>query len=450
MSKLKFVKDGFKNILKGLGTDKDPRNARTFSKGMLINQQIANDLYVYNWLAAKGVNIPIDDATRKWRSLQIPDADKKKEIEELMKDFDVKGKISLAAKWARVFGGSAIVIIIEGEDPKEPLNIDAIRPGSLKNFIVLDRYNIFPEQINRQILSDNFGNPEYYTVIREGEKIHHSRVIRFLGEKPTVLEAERNNFWGVSIFTRTWDSIADSGTMTQAIGNLVSEASVDVFKIAGLNGMVADGDDNLVVKRLQIMNQMKSVVNGCVLDAEDDYEKKATTFTTLPDIDDRYMQKVAGSFDIPLTRFLGISPSGLNATGDSDMANYDDNVSSIQENDFRPKIDIMDSVIIASAQVEPFEYEFKPLRQLSEKDQAEVNTKNSAVDKTYWEMDVLRTSDILAQIAERKTYTAITAQRVEEELAQEEIDFEEENEEENSISSEEPEELGVEVPEGAE
>ena len=377
----KFVKDGFKNVLRGLGdSDKDPRTQTTFVKGKLIDQQIANDLYVYNWIAAKGVNIPVDDATRKWRSLLISDADKKKEIEDKFEEYDIKGKFNLATKWARVFGGAVIIVIIDNEDPVEPLNIETIRPGSLKNFIVLDRYNIIPGIIDRNILSENFGNPEYYQVTREGVHIHHSRIIKFNHEVPTILEAERNQFWGVSIFSKTFDSIADSGTLTQSIGNLVAEASIDVYLINELNSLIAEGNDDVVVNRLKIAHQMKSVVNGIALDKEDGYDKKSPSFAQLPEIDDRFMQKVSGAFDIPLTRFLGISPSGLNATGDSDMMNYYDNISALQENYFRPKLDIIDKVIAASEGIELFKYEFRPLQQVSELEKADIDLKNAQRD----------------------------------------------------------------------
>lgn len=432
MGKLKNITDGFKNIIKGLGTEKDPRMSTTFSRGKIITQQTANDLYVYNWIAAKGVNIPIDDATKKWRSLLIPDAEEKKVVEQKMLDFDVKGKISTASKWARVFGGAVIIIVIDGDIQSEPLDIENIRPGTLSNFIVLDRYNVFPSEINRNILSDNFGNPEYYAVVREGEYIHHSRVIRFDGEVSTILESERNNFWGNSIFSKTYEPVADAGTMAQSIGNLVSEASVDVYLLKDLNSLVAEQQDDIVVKRLKLAHEMKSVVNGIALDAEDSYDKKATTFATLPDIDDRFMQKVSGAFDIPLTRFLGISPSGLNATGAADLLNYHDNVQAIQENYIRPKLNIMDSVVIASEGFEPFTYEFKPLQQLSETEQAEVDTKNSQRDQIYLDYDVVKVSDVMANLAENGTYVSIDENRVEEEKANEELDFEESEEDQNS------------------
>jgi phage-related protein (TIGR01555 family) len=420
-----FTSDGFENIIKGLGTSNDPMLATTFTRGRLVTQQIANDLYNYNWIAAKGVDIPIDDATRNWRTLLISDADKRKEIEKIMVEFDVKGKINLASKWARVFGGAVILVMIRDDDPIEPLDIDNIKSGSLQNLIVLDRYNIFPENVNRNILSGNFNFPDYYTVSRAGKKIHHSRIIRFDYSSPTILEMERNNFWSPSIFSKTFESIADSGMITQAIGNLVSEANLDVYKIKELKELVAEGQDEFIIKRLKLLNAMKSVVNGSVLDVEDEYQKITSTFTTLPDIDDRYMQKVSGAFDIPLTRFLGISPSGLNATGTADLLNYYDNINSIQENYFRPKLDVLDKIIISSSfgSDEIFEYEFNPLNKLTELEQAEIESKNKDRDIAYLDAGVIDEYDIMENLADNGVYVAIDDNRIEEERANEELNY---------------------------
>jgi len=421
-----FVKDGFKNIMKGLGTSKDPRTQNFYKMGMRITQATANNLYVYNWLAAKVVDIPIDDATRKWRNLLIPDADKKKEIEAALKEFDVKGKVNLASKWARVFGGAVILVIIENDDPEEQLIVENIKTDSLKNFIVLDRYNIYPDQINRNILSSNFGKPEYYTVARGGQKIHHSRLYKLRGVLSTIMELEQQNYWGNSIFTTLYEPVADSQTVSQSISNLVYESSVDVYRINGLNALVAEGQDDLVVKRLKLAHEMKSIINGIALDKEDEYDKKENTFTQLPQIDDRFIQKVSGASNIPVTRLLGISPAGQNATGEADMLNYYDFVQSLQENDLRPVIDWMDSIILASSNFnDPFEYEFKPLKQLTEIEQSKVDLENAQRDQIYLDQGIIESSDVLSELAEQGTYVSIDENRVEEEKENEELSFEE-------------------------
>ena len=420
-----FVRDGFKNILKGLGTSKDPRENTYYQAGRIIDQQTANALYTYNWLAAKVVNIPIDDATRKWRSLLISDPDKKKEIEDLMAHYGVKSKINTAMKWARVFGGSVIIAVIDGDEQSEPLDVNNIRPGALKQFIVLDRYNIYPGEVDRDITSPNFGQPEYYTVSRSGQLIHHTRVVKFIGDITTIQEFERQNYWGNSIFTRQLDPITDSQVTSQSISDLIYESNVDVYRIAGLNALVAESQDDVVVKRLKIAAKMKSIINGIALDKEDEYDKKTNSFTTLPEIDDRFIQKVAGASDIPVTRLLGISPSGMNATGESDMLNYHDNIQAIQENEIAPRLDWMDRIILASAgYVESFDYEFKPLKQMTEAEMAAVELQRAQRDQVYLDQDIIRPFDVLSQLAENGTYVSIDENRVEAEKELENLELE--------------------------
>jgi len=441
--------DGFKNILKGLGGDKDGRMHRQFVPGINITQQIADNLYAYNWLAAKVVDTPVEDATRKWRNLLIPDPGKKEDIEEVYKKFDIKGKFDQALKWARVFGGAVIVMVVDG-DQEQPLDIDKVRIGQLKNLIVLDRYNITATVTDRNILSINLGQPEFYQVVRNGQKIHHSRVIKFDGQKPTIHQAERNNFWGLSIFTKLWEPISDSQETSDAIANLIYESNVDVYRIAGFNELVATSEE-LAIKRIKIAHKMKSIVNGIVLDREDEYEKKTNTFTTLPDIDDRFIQKVAGASEIPVTRLLGTSPAGQNATGESDMRNYYDSIQALQENIIRPRLDIVDKVVLGSAgYTDEFAYEFKPLQQLTEKEQAEVDFKTAQRDQVYLDQDIITALDVIAQLAERGTYIIIDSSRIEHEKEEAEMELEFAEENENGQSGEEPEGSGKEIPEGAE
>ena len=409
--------DDFKNVIKGLGTSKDPRKQTTYVQGIPMNQELANSLYVYNWLAAKVVNIPVEDATRKWRSLLVQDPEKKLELEQMMKEFDVRSKLSTAAKWSRVFGGSVIIAIIEGQDLEEPLDVETIRPDSLKNFLVLDRYNIYPLETNRNIMDKNFGQPEFYSVSRSGQAVHHSRLYKMIGTRPTIREAEQQNFWGLSIFTKGYDPIQDSQTVSQAISSLIFDANVDVYRIKDLHTLVADGKDDLVVRRLKIAHEMKGYINGIALDKEDEYDKKNNTFTDLPAIDDRFIQKVSGAFDIPVTRLLGTSPAGMNSTGESDMLNYYDNVQSSQENELRPALEWMDSIILANAGYkDDFQFIFNPLKQLTELEQAQFDLNNAQRDQIYLDPGVIQPTDVQAELAENGTYVTINAERVQEEL----------------------------------
>jgi len=430
---IKNLKDGFANVLKGLGTSKDPRMNDIYLPGQPITQQMANDLYTYNWIAAKGIDIPVEDALKKWREFNVEDSEKKDKIEKIYEKFQIKKKVETNFKWSRLFGGSVIVIIIDGEDPEEPLDIDSIKPESLRNFVVLDRYNIFPETINLNILSENYGEPEYYSVVRDnGSRIHHSRVIKTNGSNPTIFELEKNYYWGNSIFDQKWEPVKDCQLVSNSISTLLYEACIDVYKIEGLYEMIAEGEDDLVLKRLKILNEMKSLVNGIVLDTKDSYEKKSTSFTNLADIYNAFKQNVAGSFNIPVTRFWGTSPGGLNATGESDMLNYFDYLLALQTNNIKPVLDRIDAIIFKSELNEkPLPYKFLPLKQLSEEEQANVEAQIKERDLGYFNAGLIEKTDVLSSLAQTGTYSTIDTSRIEEEKEALELEFEEYEEEEN-------------------
>ncbi len=419
---IKFAVDGFKNILKSLGGDKDPRVNNIYVPPIRISQNLANDIYTYNWMAAKCIDIPVDDSTRKWRKLLIEDDKKREQVEEVFKEYDIKGKVNIAMKWARAFGGSAIIFMFNDEDPAFPLNVESIKQDSLSNIIVLDRYNIIANEVNRNILDPNFGQPETYYIARTGDVIHHTRMVVFQGYIPTIYEYEKENYWGLSYFNRGLEPVEQSMQVSNNINTSTYEANIDVYRIEGLNSMVAEGQDDLVVKRLQLASEMKSAVNGIALDKQDEYDKKGNTFTDLANIDDRFIQKVAGCWNIPVTRLMGISPAGQNATGESDMLNYYDNVQSVQENELRPLLNKIDALVMASGfgDKEPLEYKFLPLKQLTEQEQADVDLKNGQRDQIYLDGQVITKVDVISELSQNGTYSNIDANRVEEEKKEEE------------------------------
>lgn len=421
--------DGFENLLKGIGTSKDARIYNNFTKGIRTTQTLANDLYTYNWICGKAVDVPVCDAIQNWRTLLIEDPKKKKEVEEINKLFNLKGKIEQALKWARVFGGAAIIPIIDGEDLSKPLDISKIKKGSLKNLVVLDRYRLQASDVDNNILSDNFGRPNYYQVGSSGQTLHHSRVIRFDGDKPTIYEMERENYWGLSLFTRLWEPISDSQTVSQSISNLIFESNVDVYMIDGLNDLLAEGNDDLAVKRLKLAHEMKSVINGIALDKKDVYDKKTNSFADLANLDDRFMYKVAGAVPMPITRLIGREPAGMSATGEGDEKIYNKSLLSIQNNQISPALDLLDPIIMASAFgiVEYYNYKFNPIQLATPAEQADIDLKRAQLDAIYLADDVVTQIDIKTQLAENKTYVTITSASIEAEANESDVLFPDDN-----------------------
>jgi uncharacterized protein len=412
------ITDGLKNIMKGIGTEKDPRTANRFILPTPIDFNEANNLYSYNWLAGRIVDVPVDEATKKWRQFKIEDAEDAEKIDNAMHKYDVKGKVGTAMKWARVFGGAVIIIIIEGEDPSTPLNVATMRKGSLKNLIVLDRWQVYHDGIVFDLLANNWGKPDYYRVTRDGQKIHHSRVITFQGATTTIQELEKNYYWGLSVFATLREPILDRLAAFSSIGAMIFESSLDVFKIKDFNKLIAEKKDGELIKRLRYANRSKSVLNAIVMDTEDEHDKKFNSFTNLADIMDRYSQDIAGASGIPLTKLLGITPAGLNATGESDMNNYYDMVSAdIQGALAEPALKKLDPIIFKSEldSVEIPKFEFLPLKTVTEKEKSEIELERAQKDQIYMDYDVVNKTDIQKQLHENSTYSALSPERIAEE-----------------------------------
>ncbi|MEA3330620.1 MAG: DUF1073 domain-containing protein [Campylobacterota bacterium] len=402
------AQDSFQNINKDLGTSKDPRQGTFFIRNQKIDNVTANNLYSTNWLASNIVDIPADETIKKWRELNIEDESKLTAFENEEKRLNVKGNFAQALKWADVFGGAVIIMIIEGQDLKDPLL--NIPKGSLKRLITLDRWEITANPLTANILDDNFGKPQSYIHSESGQTIHHSRILKFNGNTPTIREMRENNYWGLSIYEKLLPAITDSMTSSDLINGLLYESNIDVYKLKGLNDLVGDGQDDLATKRIQLAHQLKSTINGIALDSEDGYEKKFATFAGLADIDTMFLQKVSAARKIPITKLLGTSAKGLNATGEGDLKNYYDEIAGIQEREYNPHLDTLDRVMSMSLFGSEIEvpYEFKDLNQLTEKEQADLEVQRSVRDNTYLINGVIDADIALKELNSNKTYGDIT------------------------------------------
>ena len=98
-------------------------------------------------------------------------------------------------------------------------------------------------------------------------------------------------------------------------------------------------------------------------------------FGGLSDIYRECMLDMAGAAEIPATKLFGRSPDGMNATGESDLQNYYDMISSLQERMLRPALDKLLPVMAISCWgmvPEDLRIVFEPVRTMSTKEQMEI------------------------------------------------------------------------------
>jgi phage-related protein (TIGR01555 family) len=346
-----FTLDTLVNFVSGLGTAKDKNTATAYTLVPLTDNQLSMS-YRGDWVARKVVNIPAQDATSKWRSWQATKPQIEK-LEELEKNFSIKRKVKSALVKARLYGGGALVMGFNEGNPAEPLDLERVTAGSLKFVHVVGRTEVQAGNINRDITSEFYGEPENYTVQPLNGSpvtIHPSRVVRFIGAEFPDINMAGGSQWGDSILQALDDAVKNVGLSSSGIAILLQEAKMDVVKIPNFMASISTKEyKDRLMERLSLANTAKGLLNTILMDKEEDWERITTSFAGLPDILKLYLLIACGAADIPATRFIGQSAAGLNATGEGDLRNYYDNIANVQTDDVGPPLTRLDEVLIRSA-----------------------------------------------------------------------------------------------------
>jgi phage-related protein (TIGR01555 family) len=414
------VSDGLENVVAGLGTDRDKMSYSVYGMPRVLTRMELENAYRGSWLSKKIVNAVADDMTREWRHVVFDDDDGESQfaIEQAEKRFALKGKINESLRWARLYGGALLIIGTRDKDLSKPLNVQAIRKGDLRYLHVMDRWRVSPAgSLCMDLDSPNFGMPEYYMLAESSVRVHHSRVLRFNGQKLPYFAWRSNAMWDDSELQHVLDSLTNCDTATRGIATMLFEANVDVVKAEGLADVLARKDgEAILTKRFQIAGMLKSFNRMLLLDGTESYEKKSNSFANLDKIVQQFMVDVSGAADIPMTRLFGQAAGGLNATGDNDVRNYYDMVSGKQETEVRPQLEYLDEVLVRSTlgfMPDDYRFDFNSLWQVSDTEQATIEKTRAERDVAYLNAGVVTEGVVARDLKERGTYRNLTDEDVE-------------------------------------
>lgn len=375
--------DGITNPLLRVG-DFQPN---TFNASFYIprfvsfNRQQLEWLYQGSWLCSLAIDLIAQDMTRQGVTFVADNPEVIDEINTVLDDYLIWDDLCRSIKWARLFGGAVAIMMIDGDDLSQPLT--TVKKGSFRGLYVLDRWqlNQGSEVIND--LGPNFGKPVYYQVIDSqtgldigNKKIHHSRILRFEGRDLPYYLRQAYDGWGASVLESIYPQIKAYDLASSSAAQLISKSYLRYYKVKGLRQILTNS-----VAREGFLKQMDHTrmfqnIEGLTLgDSEDDFQTFSYSFAGLADILMQFGQQVSGGLGIPLVRLFGQSPAGMNATGESDIRNYYDNIKSQQDTMLRSNLKRLLRVIYISVTgrepTNEFSFEFKPLWQMSDEQRAQ-------------------------------------------------------------------------------
>lgn len=379
--------DSLKNLVTGLGTAKDTTTTLGYALNVKTHVELSA-MHRGDWIARKAVDIIPNDMTREWRNWQAK-ASQIELIEAVEKSplVNLQPKVNRAMQAGRLFGGALIYIGIRNADPSQPLDPKSVSKGDLAYLHVLTRHQVVSGPVVQDIASEGYGLPEYYEIMGTTRtvRIHPSRTVRFEGAPILDPQTVATDEWSDSILQVIYDAVRNAGSAQEHVAALIPEAKTDIVYIPGLAGYAAttEGQRKLTA-RFTYANTAKSLFNMLLLDGTgpggkevggEQWEQKSINFSQLPELIQQYLQIAAAAADIPITRMLGESAKGLNASGDGDLSNYYDNIGARQQVELQPALNRLDEILIRSAlgtRPKAIYYEWAPLWGMSEKEEAEV------------------------------------------------------------------------------
>lgn len=394
-------KDGWMNLFTGLGTKADKtKSTRAVPTGFLTDAE-KEIIYADDGLGARIVDLlPEDMMKQGWH--YVFENEKEgfdnytKIYNHIFKEIRANYKIAQALKWARLYGGALILLgVYDGESLDQPLNLNKIK--NFENLKIIPRNNVMYGTMEFQMNPKlpHYGQVEYYPVTfytgrqYQMQRVHYSRVIELKGIEIPSSEASlipmEFRYWGLSVFQRVQDRLKELGSSFSSLANLLNELTIGKYKYKDLAQiMSSDEGGELVQKRLQVMDLMKSVFHSVLLDTDESFERDTLSFSGVSEVMYQFMMMTSAATGYPMTKLFGISPGGLNSTGEADMYQYYDMVKAKQETELLPIIERLVKIISEWQKIPEPEIVFNPLEQMTEKEQAELDAKKA--DSEYKKM----------------------------------------------------------------
>lgn len=386
--------DGYVNLLNKYGTKQDNSEAYKFEREPVIPDMQLTGLYEGNGLFSKIIDTPAEEALKHGFDLNLKSDELNAFVEDALDDLEWEERAATAIKWARLYGGALIVMLIDdGRGLEEPVDWEHIR--SIDELRVYERSIVQPDYaslyqqdyggkgVGNRV--SKFGQPEYYYVssIYGSFKVHESRCLVF---RNGVLPEQTSNatylFWGMPEYVRIRRALRETVTAHTDSVKLLERSVQAIYSMKGLASLLTTDDgENQVLKRLQLVDTSRGLLNSIAIDSEgEQYDFKTFQFSGVKDVIDATCNMLSALTNIPQTILFGRSPAGMNATGDSDFESYYNFVEKIQrlmlKRNLRTLLDVVFRAGIASGDVaeEPdYKLEFKPLWSLSDTEQATVD-----------------------------------------------------------------------------
>ena len=359
--------------------------------------------YKQNGFIQTAINQIVDDAFRNDGLIIDSKTLSTNELEELKQALEDNGDIDAimdCIRWGQLYGGGVLIANTE-QDYNLPLDEKQLK-GKKLSFLASDRWQcqangISPELAKTFTLCDTLNANAFSATIDS------SRISTFVGVKaPYQLRAILQG-WGLSIFEAIIPPLTQYLKAMNVTLELLDEAKIDIIKVAKLaNTLLAPNGERQIRKRLELVTDNKNYKSSIAMDKEDDYDQKQISFSGLPDMIVQIQYLVCAALKRPYSKIFGKGSSGF-SSGEDDLENYNTIVDAEIR---RPATNLIKRVVnlrslqLFGRDLPDFRPRWRPLRVMSEREQAEVNSKKLADYIALLEHQIMTPKQVAQKLTE--------------------------------------------------
>jgi hypothetical protein len=167
----------------------------------------------------------------------------------------------------------------------------------------------------------------------------------------------------------------------KSIEVLLTDGPQAVYKMRNLGELLTSRRADLE-SRIKLVEQLRSVFRAIVIDEKEDFTRQNFSFSGIDGALLMLIYRLCSAAKMPATKLVGMSPGGLNATGESDHRFWNNTVAASQRTNVAPVLTRIAEVLLATKRkkVESISVEFESLWTLSPKEEAEVKKTTADTD----------------------------------------------------------------------
>lgn len=295
-------------------------------------------------------------------------------FEMILNSLNFYDKVRLAVQRAFEYGGAFIYINTDDTDLNLPLYLNerTASTNKITGLTVIEPWQAAPVQVNSfNPLKDNYMEPELWWVLGASSTVHKTRLIPIVFYSVPDLIKPLYNYLGLPLSFYMKNYVSNADTVRQSISDLVLRFRTKIIKTTAQK--IADPQTQA---RVKYMNATSNNLATLLLAKDEEWIETVTSLSGIENLlSQMYELMTASTRGIPVTKLLGLSPRGFNATGEYDENNFYDVIDGYAKSVVIPIMEKVAEYILcfkAGILSEP-KYEFNPRKQIRPKEQAEIN-----------------------------------------------------------------------------